>query len=122
MVLFAKDRNSNNLTTDMTLDIEGVNGQLPNLDMINSVADIAASVAPVELTLHDELVPMTENVTKNYINSLKKMLYMMKYQAVGTPTGNHGLYLKYKIDAITLYGIDKPGWPSQRFSLFNIGW
>lgn len=100
---------------------EGVNGQLPNLDMINSVADIAASVAPVELTLHDELVPMTENVTKNYINSLKRMLYMMKYQAVGTPTGNHGLYLKYKIDAITLYGIDKPGWHSQRFNLFRIG-
>ncbi|KAG0040159.1 Glycosyl phosphatidyl inositol protein transamidase complex subunit [Podila clonocystis] len=100
---------------------EGVNGQLPNLDMINSVADIASSVAPVELTLHDELEPLTENVTKNYINSLKKMLYMMKYQAVGTPTGNHGLYLKYKIDAITLYGFDKPGWHSQRFGLFRIG-
>ncbi|KAF9338343.1 Glycosyl phosphatidyl inositol protein transamidase complex subunit [Podila minutissima] len=100
---------------------EGVNGQLPNLDMINSVADIAATVAPVELTLHDELVPVTENVTKNYINSLKRMLYMMKYQAVGTPTGNHGLYLKYKIDAITLYGFDKPGWHSQRYGLFRIG-
>ncbi|KAG0337472.1 Glycosyl phosphatidyl inositol protein transamidase complex subunit [Podila humilis] len=89
--------------------------------MINSVADIAVTVAPVELTLHDELVPLTENVTKNYINSLKKMLYMMKYQAVGMPTGNHGLYLKYKIDAITLYGIDKPGWHSHRFSTFRIG-
>lgn len=101
---------------------EGVNGQLPNLDMINSIADITASVAPVELTLHDELVPLTENVTKNYINSLKRMLYMMKYQAVGTPTGNHGLYLKYKIDAITLYGFDKPDWNSQRYGIFRIGW
>ncbi|KAG0333621.1 Glycosyl phosphatidyl inositol protein transamidase complex subunit [Podila horticola] len=100
---------------------EGVNGQLPNLDMINSIADITASVAPVELTLHDELVPLTENVTKNYINSLKRMLYMMKYQAVGTPTGNHGLYLKYKIDAITLYGFDKPDWNSQRYGIFRIG-
>ncbi|KAG0366416.1 Glycosyl phosphatidyl inositol protein transamidase complex subunit [Gamsiella multidivaricata] len=99
---------------------EGVNGQLPNLDMINTVAEIAEGIAPVELTLHDELVPHTDNMTKNYINSLKKMLYMMKYQAAGTPSGNHGLYLKYKIDAITLYGFDKPGWPSQRYNLFRL--
>ncbi|KAG0256499.1 Glycosyl phosphatidyl inositol protein transamidase complex subunit [Mortierella polycephala] len=100
---------------------EGVNGQLPNLDLINTVADIAKDVAPVELTLHDELVPYTDNMTKNYINSLKKMLYMMKYQAVGSPSGNHGLYLKYKIDAITLYGFDKPGWPSQRYGFQRLG-
>ncbi|OAQ22996.1 Gaa1-like protein [Linnemannia elongata AG-77] len=100
---------------------EGVNGQLPNLDMINTINLISMGIAPVELTLHDELIPYTDNMTKNYLNSLRKMLYQMKYQAVGTPTGNHGLYLKYKIDAITLYGIDRPGWPSQRFNLFRVG-
>ncbi|KAF9145864.1 Glycosyl phosphatidyl inositol protein transamidase complex subunit [Mortierella sp. GBA39] len=100
---------------------EGVNGQLPNLDMINTINLISMGIAPVELTLHDELVPYTDNMTKNYLNSLRKMLYQMKYQAVGTPTGNHGLYLKYKIDAITLYGIDKPGWHSPRFNLFRVG-
>lgn len=72
-----------------------MNGQLPNLDMINTIDEITRGLAPVKLTLHDELVPFTENLTKNYINSLKRMLYMMKYQAAGTPTGNHGLYLKY---------------------------
>ncbi|KAF9149155.1 Glycosyl phosphatidyl inositol protein transamidase complex subunit [Linnemannia schmuckeri] len=100
---------------------EGVNGQLPNLDMINTINLISMGIAPVELTLHDELVPYTDNMTKNYLNSLRKMLYQMKYQAVGTPTGNHGLYLKYKIDAITLYGIDRPGWHSHRFNLFRVG-
>ncbi|KAF9284728.1 Glycosyl phosphatidyl inositol protein transamidase complex subunit [Linnemannia elongata] len=100
---------------------EGVNGQLPNLDMINTINLISMGIAPVELTLHDELIPYTDNMTKNYLNSLRKMLYQMKYQAVGTPTGNHGLYLKYKIDAITLYGIDRPGWHSQRFNLFRVG-
>jgi glycosylphosphatidylinositol transamidase len=63
--------------------------------MINTINMISTSIAPVELTLHDELVPYTDNMTKNYLNSLRKMLYQMKYQAVGTPTGNHGLYLKY---------------------------
>ncbi|KAG0272077.1 Glycosyl phosphatidyl inositol protein transamidase complex subunit [Linnemannia exigua] len=100
---------------------EGVNGQLPNLDMINTINQITMGIAPVELTLHDELVPYTDNMTKNYLNSLRRMLYQMKYQAVGTPTGNHGLYLKYKIDAITLYGIDRPGWNSHRFNLFRVG-
>ncbi|KAF9363806.1 Glycosyl phosphatidyl inositol protein transamidase complex subunit [Mortierella sp. NVP85] len=100
---------------------EGVNGQLPNLDMINTIDEIARGLAPVKLTLHDELVPYTENLTKNYINSLKRMLYMMKYQAAGIPTGNHGLYLKYKIDAITLYGIDKPDWVSERYNLHRLG-
>ncbi|KAF9291779.1 Glycosyl phosphatidyl inositol protein transamidase complex subunit, partial [Mortierella alpina] len=105
----------------MGIFFEGVNGQLPNLDMINTVASIAEFFAQVELTLHDELIPYTPNLTKNYINSLKRMLYMMKYQAVGSPTGNHGLYLKYKIDAITLYGFDKPGWHSNRYNLFRLG-
>ncbi|KAG0212545.1 Glycosyl phosphatidyl inositol protein transamidase complex subunit [Mortierella sp. GBA30] len=105
----------------MGIFFEGVNGQLPNLDMINTVASIAEGFAPVELTLHDELIPYTPNMTKDYINSLKRMLYMMKYQAVGSPTGNHGLYLKYKIDAITLYGFDKPGWHSHRYSLYRLG-
>ncbi|KAF9913016.1 Glycosyl phosphatidyl inositol protein transamidase complex subunit [Linnemannia zychae] len=100
---------------------EGVNGQLPNLDMINTINQISMGIAPVELTLHDELVPYTDNMTKNYLNSLRRMLYQMKYQAVGTPTGNHGLYLKYKIDAITLYGINRPGWNSHRFNLFRVG-
>ncbi|KAF9926496.1 Glycosyl phosphatidyl inositol protein transamidase complex subunit [Linnemannia zychae] len=100
---------------------EGVNGQLPNLDMIKIIDNISLTIAPVELTLHDELIPYTDNMTKNYLNSLRKMLYQMKYQAVGTPTGIHGLYLKYKIDAITIYGIDKPGWHSQRFNLFRVG-
>ncbi|KAF9120030.1 Glycosyl phosphatidyl inositol protein transamidase complex subunit [Mortierella sp. 14UC] len=100
---------------------EGVNGQLPNLDMINTINQISMGIAPVELTLHDELVPYTDNMTKNYLNSLRRMLYQMKYQAIGTPTGNHGLYLKYKIDAITLYGIDRPGWHSHRFNLFRVG-
>ncbi|KAG9325677.1 hypothetical protein KVV02_001161 [Mortierella alpina] len=105
----------------MGIFFEGVNGQLPNLDLINTVAAITEGFAPVELTLHDELIPYTPNLTKNYINSLKRMLYMMKYQAVGSPTGNHGLYLKYKIDAITLYGFDKPGWHSHRYNLFRLG-
>ncbi|KAG0052680.1 Glycosyl phosphatidyl inositol protein transamidase complex subunit [Gryganskiella cystojenkinii] len=97
--------------------LEGVNGQLPNLDLIKTVTNICGDLA---LTLHDELVPHTDNMTKQYMNSLRRMVYMMKYQAAGTPSGNHGLYLKYKIDAITLYGFNKDGWNSNRFGLFRI--
>ncbi|GJJ72207.1 GPI-anchor transamidase subunit GAA1 [Entomortierella parvispora] len=97
---------------------EGVNGQLPNLDLIKTVTYISGGLA---LTLHDEIVPYTDNMTKNYMNSLRRMLYMMKYQAAGTPSGNHGLYLKYKIDAITLYGFNRPGLDANRYGLFRLG-
>ena len=98
--------------------VEGVNGQLPNLDLIKTVTYISGGLT---LTLHDEIVPYTDNMTKNYMNSLRRMLYMMKYQAAGTPSGNHGLYLKYKIDAITLYGFNRPGLDANRYGLFRLG-
>ena len=33
------------------------------------------------------------------------MLYMMWNQALGVPTGNHGLFHRYHIEAITLEGV-----------------
>lgn len=38
-------------------------------------------------------------------HALQTMLLMMWHQAPGTPTGNHGLFLRYHIEAVTLQGI-----------------
>ena len=40
-----------------------------------------------------------------YLQSVKTMLEMMWSQAAGTPSGNHGLFHKYHIEAVTLQGI-----------------
>ena len=37
--------------------------------------------------------------------SLKTMLLMMWRQASGRPSGNHGLFHKYRIESVTLQGV-----------------
>lgn len=77
---------------------EGVNGQLPNLDLVNTVVRVARITSQIPVTLHDERVPTIYGqaaLQESYISSLKSMLYTMRYQALGHPTGDHGLYLRY---------------------------
>ena len=37
--------------------------------------------------------------------SLKTMLLMMWRQASGRPSGNHGLFHRYRVEAVTLQGV-----------------
>ncbi|KAG0227689.1 Glycosyl phosphatidyl inositol protein transamidase complex subunit [Actinomortierella wolfii] len=73
------------------------------------------------VVLHDKIIPATQNLTRKYLNALYNMLYMMKYQASCHPSANHGFFLKYKIDAITLYGVNQPDGSFYRFSMHQIG-
>ncbi|RUS22965.1 Gaa1-like protein [Endogone sp. FLAS-F59071] len=101
---------------------EGVNGQLPNLDLVNTVVRVARITSQIPVTLHDERMPTMHGqagLQESYLTSLKSMLYTMRYQALGHPTGDHGLYLRYKIDAITLYGV--PATSGATFGFHRIG-
>lgn len=81
--------------------IEGLNGQLPNLDLVNLVNKLS----------HKENIPCGYKIlsrkrknsrnTKFEVN-LRNMLSMILTQASCVPTGNHGLFHKYGIEAITL--------------------
>ena len=42
---------------------------------------------------------------KGYMKSLKTLMAMMASQATGVPSGNHGLYHRFSIEAITLEGV-----------------
>ena len=42
---------------------------------------------------------------EGFQHALKTMFLMMWNQAPGTPTGNHGLFHRYHIEAITLQGV-----------------
>lgn len=81
--------------------IEGLNGQLPNLDLVNLVNKLS----------HKENIPsgykLISRKRKNSYNTkfevnLKNMLSMILTQASCVPTGNHGLFHKYGIEAVTL--------------------
>ena len=45
------------------------------------------------------------NSFDGFVHSLKTMLLQMSLLATGAPTGNHGLYHRYNIEAITLHGV-----------------
>ncbi|KAF9973114.1 Glycosyl phosphatidyl inositol protein transamidase complex subunit [Actinomortierella ambigua] len=99
---------------------EGLNGGLPNLDLINMVHETGL-MREWTVVLHDKIIPATVNMTRKYLNALYNMLYMMKYQASCHPSGNHGLFLKYKIDAITLYGVSEQDGSYHGVNVHQIG-
>ncbi|ORE06410.1 hypothetical protein BCV72DRAFT_250068 [Rhizopus microsporus var. microsporus] len=86
---------------------EGVNGQLPNLDLINTIVAVAERISPpISVTLHDDTsYPFANHKYGTYFRSLFYMLQSMKYLVFGHPSSDAGLYLRYRIDAVTIYGI-----------------
>ncbi|KAK0724811.1 GPI transamidase component GAA1 [Lasiosphaeris hirsuta] len=76
---------------------DGVNGQLPNLDLINSVVSIAGGqmgmgVAIQEMWGHNDQYP----------DRLRTMLRGMLKQGLGLASGPHSSFIPYHVDAVTL--------------------
>lgn len=93
--------------------IEGLNGQLPNLDLVNLVQ---------RLTLKEGIScghRQTSNKRRSALKSkleenLTHMVSMVLTQATGVPNGNHGLFHRYGIEALTLEGHKTPSTNHQR--------
>ncbi|CAO3592080.1 unnamed protein product [Absidia cylindrospora] len=105
------------------LFFEGVNGQLPNLDLINTIRVVAQNTARIPITLHDDIdINNAEAGTMDsYWNSLKHVLRTMEYQVVGHPSSDAGQYLRYKIDAVTVHGIHGSNQLNALFGFHRIG-
>jgi glycosylphosphatidylinositol transamidase len=89
------------LISQVDIKVEGLNGQLPNLDLFNLAAKM----------LHKEGIPHTfknrpnkslRDPVKDWLYSLQTLLAMISTQATGIPNGNHGLYHRFGIEALTL--------------------
>jgi glycosylphosphatidylinositol transamidase len=76
---------------------DGVNGQLPNLDLFNT----AASIASGQMGIGANLQEMWEH-DDSYEKRLQTMLRGMAKQGLGLATGAHSSFIPYHIDAITL--------------------
>ncbi|KAL4235222.1 Glycosylphosphatidylinositol anchor attachment 1 protein [Mactra antiquata] len=100
--------------------IEGLNGQLPNLDLVNLVVRLCQK-HDAEIMLHNnkDAPHWSAETVAGYQQSLKTMIKMMWAQASGLPSGNHGLFHRYHIEAITLEGIRKK--KSGQISLVTTG-
>ncbi|KAI5863590.1 GPI transamidase component GAA1 [Durotheca rogersii] len=83
---------------------DGVNGQLPNLDLINSVVNIASG----QLGMGSVLQGIWKH-SQQYDDNLKTVLRGMLNQALGHATGPHSSFIPYHVDAITLRPVGR-GW------------
>ncbi len=90
--------------THFNVRVEGLNGQLPNLDLVNLVN---------RLSYREGLGQMSQGIEehpnlygwKGFWRSLHTMLQMASKQASGIPNGNHGLFHRFGIEAVTIEGV-----------------
>lgn len=76
---------------------DGVNGQLPNLDLFNTVVAIASGQMGIGVSLQQ----MWKH-TDSYQDRLQTMLRGMLNQGLGHGSGPHSSFIPYHVDAITL--------------------
>lgn len=86
---------------------DGINGQLPNLDLFNTAVSIASGQMGIGVTLqrmwkHDD----------SYRERLQTMLRGMVSQGLGHVSGPHSSFIPYHIDAITLQAVGN-GWQDE---------
>lgn len=83
---------------------DGVNGQLPNLDLFNTAVQIASS----QMGIGCAIQRMFDH-RDSYQERLQTMLRGMLNQGLGHATGPHSSFMAYHVDAITLSTVGD-GW------------
>lgn len=106
----------------LSIKAHGANGQLPNLDLVNTIVRVAATGVGVPVIDFGDLVPLpscilslfevmlTSTGLAPYMNiQTHTLLTFMLRQATGVPSGNHGAGGKYNVDSLTLsfHGVGK---------------
>jgi GPI-anchor transamidase subunit GAA1 len=87
----------------ISIGYEGTNGQLANLDLINSAVHIAGAQVRVPVTVQG-----VENNVDSYERRLRTLFKGMVQQGLGLSSGS-GTFGRYKIDAITLKAVGGEG-------------
>lgn len=94
--------------TSIDVKIEGLNGQLPNLDLFNLAQNMIAKEG-IRQSFQHRFDVNYRNKLKNWWYHFNTLMSMVLTQATGVPTGNHGLFHRFGIEAITLEGFRKSG-------------
>ena len=87
----------------------GINGQLPNLDLINTLVQLCDKNS-ISTSLYHVYVDVTNtDAFLDYIvKSARTLLLNVLTLATGLPDGVHGQFLHYRIEMVTLFGsLDK---------------
>ncbi|RCI07536.1 hypothetical protein L249_1648 [Ophiocordyceps polyrhachis-furcata BCC 54312] len=100
----AVDYPSDQLFDGIHIVYDGTNGQLPNLDLTNSIVNIAGGQMGIQTAIQD-----MKHHAGSYNDRLKTMLRGMLKQGLGNAAGPHSSFIPYHVDSVTLqpYG---EGW------------
>lgn len=87
----------------INVKIQGLYGQLPNLDLFNLVIELAIreSVTPY---FHNKSMPFDLSTEELYRHHLETAMSFMITQATMKSDGLHGLFLRYAVQSLTLEG------------------
>ena len=80
------------------IEIEGVNGRLPNQDVFNSIAHIARYSVGVQTRVHDiDYEPDWQypKMIKDYLLAAQHLVHHFYHNAIGKPSGAHGVLARY---------------------------
>jgi len=102
------------------LSIEGLNGQLPNLDLVNTVARLCRRERVIP-TLHKRSDAYAPDSWNGFLHSLKTMLLLMSQLASGSPSGSHSLFHRYSVEAVTLRSFKMKGSKNSVFGFSEMG-
>ncbi|TRM62649.1 GPI transamidase component Gaa1 [Schizophyllum amplum] len=102
------------------LFFEGLNGRLPNQDLLNSILRITRNNIGVPVILYDykdtfrfdTWVPKSIRLNADvraYATRARHILRHFGYQARGRASGVHGLFHRYRIDAVTVFAYPSMG-------------
>ena len=83
---------------------DGINGALPNLDLLNTAVAVASGQMGIGCTLHG-----LKDHSDSYTDRLLTLVKGVMTQSVGHATGPHSAFMPYHVDAITLKTIGD-GW------------
>lgn len=80
----------------LDIQYDGLNGALPNLDLLNTAVSIASGQMGIGCTLHGI------SHRDSYADRLRTLVAGVATQSLGHATGPHSAFMPYHIDAITL--------------------
>ncbi|XP_033339508.1 glycosylphosphatidylinositol anchor attachment 1 [Megalopta genalis] len=106
--------------SSIDVKVEGLNGQLPNLDLFNLAQNMIAK-GGIRHSVQKRFDVKYKNKLKNWRYHFNTLLMMIGTQATGIPTGNHGLFHRFGIEAITLEGFEKRGQQNSDENFYQVG-
>ncbi|XP_069737832.1 glycosylphosphatidylinositol anchor attachment 1 protein isoform X2 [Phaenicophaeus curvirostris] len=106
------------VVTSLDVAVEGLNGQLPNLDLLNLFHAFCQKNGLL-CTIQGKLPRSEWDSFPAYSHGLQTLLLMVLSQASGQPRGSHGLFLRYRIEGLTLRGINS--FRQLKYDLTSVG-